>query len=497
MPQAGTFDPLMAIRNAAKCNRFVSLMREAPSFARLDPGIDRWQRAGAPQAAARKWTHRHLSVNLIERDIGVRCTVVRRNGAKRRADRVSPRASRSISRQGDPNIRQNHCQASMSAATRCRTVAASLAAVKQPGEGPRCAAFAGRTWVTRCPQMFTSSNDLTHDNFTTFFMISSPPATGAKWLKSSSAERRRRVFFPNFRVRCAQPCRGGDDARLSSPSSARRLRRNATAPSASIRSPRRRHAELRELVSPVAANECCNQVLAAASGSIDRSWKSSVLPAAPPSPCSSWRTTSCIRRFALGRGRPRRWNHECAARRFGWRRCTAAVLLDRPHPMRSMLRMTTAAQAPARANALEESEPASGCRPRHRADPGRERDGHRSQHRGRPRCAHRGAGRRPAHDDHAVMSQLLLLALLRNPGSSISFAVTGNAGPNGKFGAAYKRFLSRAGSIEPPVCRCPAPRPDAAGGHPAIYAAYTGPNPAFIDRPHLADRFPAGNWEFA
>src|SRR6267154_3130473 len=48
----------------------------------------------------------------------------------------------------------------------------------------------------------------------------------------------------------------------------------------------------------------------------------------------------------------------------------------------------------------------------------------------------------PRNDDHAVMSQLTaLFALLHNGLIDIIRRHEGNAGPNGQFGAAYKRFL--------------------------------------------------------
>jgi hypothetical protein len=102
----------------------------------------------------------------------------------------------------------------------------------------------------------------------------------------------------------------------------------------------------------------------------------------------------------------------------------------------------------------------------------------------------------PRNDDHAVMSQLTaLLALLHNGLIDIIRRHEGNAGPNGKFGAAYKRFLCAREALT--AIYHNVLRKDLMQRviHPAIYAAYTGPNPAFIDRPHLADRFPAGNWE--
>lgn len=102
----------------------------------------------------------------------------------------------------------------------------------------------------------------------------------------------------------------------------------------------------------------------------------------------------------------------------------------------------------------------------------------------------------PRNDDHAVMSQLTaLLALLHNGLIDIVRRHEGDAGPNGQFGAAYRRFLCAREAlvaIYHNVLRNDLMRRVI---HPDIYALYHGPNPDFIDRPHSPDRFPVGNWE--
>src|SRR3954464_6904819 len=102
----------------------------------------------------------------------------------------------------------------------------------------------------------------------------------------------------------------------------------------------------------------------------------------------------------------------------------------------------------------------------------------------------------PRNDDHAVMSQLTaLLALLHNGLIDISRRHEGIAGPNGQFGAAYRRFLCAREALV--AIYHNVMRKDLMKRvlHPEIYAAYHGPCPDFIDRPHSADRFPNGAWE--
>ena len=89
----------------------------------------------------------------------------------------------------------------------------------------------------------------------------------------------------------------------------------------------------------------------------------------------------------------------------------------------------------------------------------------------------------PRNDDHAIMSQLTaLFALLHN--SLIDIVRRGEpvAGPNASLGAAYKRFLCARAAltlIYHNVIRKDLMR---RAMHPAIYAAYSGPIPNFIDR---------------
>jgi hypothetical protein len=102
----------------------------------------------------------------------------------------------------------------------------------------------------------------------------------------------------------------------------------------------------------------------------------------------------------------------------------------------------------------------------------------------------------PRNDDHAVMSQLTaLFALLHNGLIDIIRRHEGNAGPNGQFGAAYKRFLcarSALTAIYHNVIRNDLMRRVI---HPAVYAVYHGPKPDFIDRPHSSEGFATGDWE--
>jgi hypothetical protein len=103
----------------------------------------------------------------------------------------------------------------------------------------------------------------------------------------------------------------------------------------------------------------------------------------------------------------------------------------------------------------------------------------------------------PRNDDHAVMSQLTaLFALLHNGLVDVIRRGEDNAaGPNGRFGAAYKRFLcarKTLTAIYHNILRKDLMRRVI---HPAIYSAYGGPNPDFIDRAQSAQGFPAGDWE--
>ena len=88
----------------------------------------------------------------------------------------------------------------------------------------------------------------------------------------------------------------------------------------------------------------------------------------------------------------------------------------------------------------------------------------------------------PRNDDHAVMSQLTaLLALLHNGLVDIIRRREDNNGPNGHFGAAYKRFLCARGALTAiyhNILRKDLMRRVI---HPAVYAAYDRPAPDFID----------------
>jgi hypothetical protein len=102
----------------------------------------------------------------------------------------------------------------------------------------------------------------------------------------------------------------------------------------------------------------------------------------------------------------------------------------------------------------------------------------------------------PRNDDHAVMSQLTaLLALLHNGLVDIIRGREDNAGPNGQFGAAYKRFLcarSALTAIYHNIIRNDLMRRVI---HPAVYASYSGAAPHFIDRPTSAEGLAIGGWE--
>jgi hypothetical protein len=90
----------------------------------------------------------------------------------------------------------------------------------------------------------------------------------------------------------------------------------------------------------------------------------------------------------------------------------------------------------------------------------------------------------PRNDDHAIMSQLTaLFALLHNGLIDIVRRGEPTAGPNANLGAAYKRFLCTRDAltlIYHNIIRKDLMR---RAMHPAIYAAYSGPLPNFIDRP--------------
>jgi hypothetical protein len=100
----------------------------------------------------------------------------------------------------------------------------------------------------------------------------------------------------------------------------------------------------------------------------------------------------------------------------------------------------------------------------------------------------------PRNDDHAIMSQLTaLFALLHNSLVDLIRRHEPGDGPNAQFGAAYKRFLCARGAltlIYHNVIRKDLMRRVL---HPAIYAAYSGPTPGFIDRP--ADSNGGDGWQ--
>jgi len=103
----------------------------------------------------------------------------------------------------------------------------------------------------------------------------------------------------------------------------------------------------------------------------------------------------------------------------------------------------------------------------------------------------------PRNDDHAIMSQLTaLLALLHNGLIDLIRQQEPGSARNDRFGAAYKRFLcARAAltAIYHNIIRKDVMRRVL---HPAIYSAYCGPTPHFIDRP--ADSrtgFAIGDWQ--
>jgi hypothetical protein len=102
----------------------------------------------------------------------------------------------------------------------------------------------------------------------------------------------------------------------------------------------------------------------------------------------------------------------------------------------------------------------------------------------------------PRNDDHAVMSQLTaLFALLHNGLVDIIRRREDDAGPNGQFGAAYKRFLCARGgltAIYHNIIRNDLMRRVI---HPAIHASYSDPAPHFIDRPESPGDVAIRDWE--
>src|SRR5882757_5131944 len=101
----------------------------------------------------------------------------------------------------------------------------------------------------------------------------------------------------------------------------------------------------------------------------------------------------------------------------------------------------------------------------------------------------------PRNDDHAIMSQLTaLFALLHNNLIDLVRRHEPTTGANAHFGAAYKRFLcarSALTSIYHNIIRKDLMRRIL---HPAIYAAYSVPNPDFIDR-HASSSEADDGWQ--
>jgi hypothetical protein len=101
----------------------------------------------------------------------------------------------------------------------------------------------------------------------------------------------------------------------------------------------------------------------------------------------------------------------------------------------------------------------------------------------------------PRNDDHAIMSQLTaLFALLHNGLIDLVRRHEPASGHNARLGAAYTRFLCARGavtSIYHNLIRKDLMRRVI---HPAIYAAYSGPNPSFIDR-HASSSVADDGWQ--
>jgi hypothetical protein len=90
----------------------------------------------------------------------------------------------------------------------------------------------------------------------------------------------------------------------------------------------------------------------------------------------------------------------------------------------------------------------------------------------------------PRNDDHAIMSQLTaLFALLHNGLIDIVRRGEPAAGPNANLGAAYNRFLCARDALTAIYHNIIRKDVMRRVMHPAIYAAYSGPTPDFIDRP--------------
>jgi hypothetical protein len=102
----------------------------------------------------------------------------------------------------------------------------------------------------------------------------------------------------------------------------------------------------------------------------------------------------------------------------------------------------------------------------------------------------------PRNDDHAVMSQLTaLFALLHNALIDIIRRQEGNAEPNARFGAAYKRFLCARGALTAIYHNIIRNDLMKRVIHPAVHASYCGPAPQLIDRADPSRGTAIGEWE--
>jgi hypothetical protein len=102
----------------------------------------------------------------------------------------------------------------------------------------------------------------------------------------------------------------------------------------------------------------------------------------------------------------------------------------------------------------------------------------------------------PRNDDHAVISQLTaLFAVLHNSLIDLIRRQEGDRGPNRRFGAAYKRFLCAREALT--LIYHNIIRKDLMLRliHPAIYSAYSGPKPKFIDRRRESGDSASTDWE--
>ncbi len=97
----------------------------------------------------------------------------------------------------------------------------------------------------------------------------------------------------------------------------------------------------------------------------------------------------------------------------------------------------------------------------------------------------------PRNDDHAIVSQLTaLLAILHNALIDLVRRREPDHGANGRFGAAFKRFLCVRDALTAIYHRIIRNDLMPRVLQPAVHAAYSGAAPAFIDRPEHGD----GQW---